>query len=341
MTPKKGFDAGKLPELASSLSKRGWIVVAPVAREGRVRFAQWQPADKIETAAIPGNSIKDFLFPMSEIIAKYSHEGNSFKQEKLGTGNPRTVCLCVRPCDLAALKALDAVFNWDFKDELYNSKRAAMTVVSLACVSHDEYCFCTSVGVKPDSMAGADAALISAGGKFLLEALTDKGREIVEAAGELLLPEAAAPGAAAQVPVRFDAQAVTSWLGGNFDSPFWQEAGIACLGCGACAYTCPTCHCFDIQDEGNHKKSVRARNWDSCGFGLFTLHAGGHNPRPDQSARFRQRIMHKFRYFHDRFGMLLCTGCGRCARVCQSGMSICEVCERIGSIPKKGTTTKK
>ena len=36
MTPKKEFDAGKLPELASSLSKRGYLVIAPIMDEGRV-----------------------------------------------------------------------------------------------------------------------------------------------------------------------------------------------------------------------------------------------------------------------------------------------------------------
>ena len=42
---------------------------------------------------------------------------------------------------------------------------------------------------------------------------------------------------------------------------------------------CPTCWCFDIQDEGPDKNSgERIRLWDSCMFPLFTLHGGrGHN----------------------------------------------------------------
>lgn len=337
MTPKKEFDAEKLAELASILSEKGWLVVAPVMDGEKARFTRWSPSDRIETRAIPCNSVKDLLFPKSEIIAEYSHDGDSFQLERTGTGSRRTVVLCARPCDLAALKALDAVFNWDFKDELYNAKRAAVTVVSLACPAADEHCFCTSVGIKPDSSAGADAALGFAGGgaTLLLEALTEKGREVVEAAGGFLRPAAASPDPAADVPARFDAKDVTAWLGDNFESPFWKEIALSCLGCGACAYACPTCHCFDIQDEGNRKKSVRVRNWDACGFALFTLHAGGHNPRPDQSARFRQRVMHKFRYFHDRFGMLLCTGCGRCSRVCQAGLGVREICEKIAAINKK------
>ncbi len=335
---KQEFDAAKLAELAALLSQKGWAVVAPLAGEGgKVLFSRWDPSRKIEAAAIPDNSIKDFLFPRSEVIAKYEHEGDSFQAGKVGLDVPRTVFLCARPCDLAGLKALDAVFNWDFKDELYNAKRAACTVVSLACPAADEHCFCSSVGVRPDSVEGADAALRFAdnGKMLLLEAFTEKGKALAEAAGNFLRPAAAKPDPAADVPARFDAKAVTEWLGKNFDSPFWEEVSAACLGCGACAYVCPTCHCFDIQDEGNHKKSVRCRNWDSCGFGLFTLHAGGHNPRTVHSARYRQRVMHKFRYFYEKFGMTLCTGCGRCGRMCHAGLAIAEVCEKIDALSKK------
>jgi ferredoxin len=44
--------------------------------------------------------------------------------------------------------------------------------------------------------------------------------------------------------------------------------------------------------------------------------------------------MHKFRYFVDRFGMLACTGCGRCARQCPGGMAIARVCQEIDEARK-------
>ena len=57
-----------------------------------------------------------------------------------------------------------------------------------------------------------------------------------------------------------------------------------CLGCGACAYTCPTCHCFDIVDEGNVERGVRAPE-----LGLLPVphvHAARLRPQPArQSAR--------------------------------------------------------
>jgi ferredoxin len=193
------------------------------------------------------------------------------------------------------------------------------------------------VGGAPDATAGADVILRPAdGGKRLtVEALGEKGEALVAAAGEVVQEGEAAADAVAEVPVRFDAAALAARLAENFESPLWQTLSLACLGCGACAYACPTCHCFDIQDEGTRQESVRLRNWDSCGFGLFTQHAGGHNPRPDQAARWRQRVMHKFRYFVERFGRLACSGCGRCARLCPAGMAMADSCAAIEAAARK------
>jgi ferredoxin len=93
---------------------------------------------------------------------------------------------------------------------------------------------------------------------------------------------------------------------------------------------CPTCHCFDIVDEAEGVTSgTRRRNWDTCQASRFTVHASGHNPRPDQSARFRQRLTHKFHIYLTRFGEVLCTGCGRCSKACPGGMDLPEVLQAI------------
>jgi len=82
-----------------------------------------------------------------------------------------------------------------------------------------------------------------------------------------------------------------------FDSPIWDLISQSCLGCGICTYFCPTCHCFALHDEEVGTEKKRLRIWDSCQFPTFTLEASGHNPRPANSERMRQRIMHKFNYF--------------------------------------------
>jgi ferredoxin len=128
---------------------------------------------------------------------------------------------------------------------------------------------------------------------------------------------------------RFDPAQSRAFLEGNFENPFWSETTLACLGCGACAHTCPTCHCFDIVDEGSASEGSRVRNWDSCQFPLFTAHASGHNPRANQPQRQRQRIYHKFAIYPEKFGAILCTGCGNCTRNCPVGLGVLGVLEAI------------
>jgi len=333
----KLFDASKLGELAKTLAGAGYRVVVPAEDGEVVRYTEWTPEATIRTDAFPVNSAKDFLLPRSEVIDRYELQGDDFVPKEVQPEAPKTALLAVRPCDAQALAMLDTIFNWDFEDELYNARRAATTVVPMVCTEADAQCFCTSVGGAPDSSAGADAMLRPADGgtKFILEPLTKKGEALVEAAGAALTDGEAEPDPPAEVPVRFDPEQVRAWLDENFESDLWDLMSLACLGCGACAYACPTCHCFDIQDEKSGSEVVRLRNWDSCGFGLFTQHAGGHNPRPDQAARWRNRVMHKFSYIPERFSLVGCTGCGRCARVCPAGMAMLDSCVRIEEESKK------
>jgi ferredoxin len=333
----KVFDATKLSDVAAALQAAGYRVVAPIEDGDVVRLKEWTPGASIRPDVIPVNSAKDVLLPPSEVIGRTTFDGNDFTPQDVPVEAPRTVLLAVRPCDAAAMALLDTVFNWDYKDEFYNARREATTVAPVACTSTDDQCFCTSVGGAPDSKAGADAILRPADGgtKFIVEPITEKGKAMLAAAGGTIADGNAKADPPAAVPRRFDAKAVTAWLADHFEDDLWATLGLGCLGCGACTYACPTCHCFDIQDEATRREGVRLRNWDSCGFGQFTLHASGHNPRALQSARWRNRVMHKFSYIPQRFQMLGCTGCGRCARLCGAGMSMAEVCRLIDQESRK------
>jgi sulfhydrogenase subunit beta (sulfur reductase) len=238
---------------------------------------------------------------------------------------PEVVLWGAHPCDTAAYDILRSIFCWDINDEFFVKRLEKLVVIGLACHQSDDYCFCTSVGLAPDSVKGSDILLSPLkNGDYKAEILTEKGQGIVALSPDLFENFNNEDAIIAEVKQKFDTGQVTKKLAEAFENPFWVSNSLRCIGCGACAYVCPTCACFDIQDETKGKNGRRYRSWDSCGFGLFTLHTSGHNPREVQSKRWRQRIMHKFSYMPDRNGTLGCVGCGRCSRGCPVDMNIAE-----------------
>ena len=275
----------------------------------------------------PRNSLKEFLFPRHEELYGYRLGRKKVELTEVPPPAVEQIVLAARPCDAALGPILDHIFNWDYSDASYNRRRELTTIVSLACTGHDAQCFCTSVNSGPADPRGADAMLLALDEGILeVRCYTEKGRRLFEAGTQPSDREATVPPGP---PRRFDLEAVSEFLAGGFEDPRWADFARRCLACGACAFTCPTCHCFDLVNEGAGGRGVRARNWDSCQFGQFTLHASGHNPRGNQGQRQRQRIYHKFRIYPEKFGEILCTGCGNCTRNCPAGLGVQSVLAEI------------
>jgi ferredoxin len=290
---------------------------------------------RLEGFIRPANSAKEYVFPRHEVLYGYQFKGKQIELVPQELPTTEQIVIGARPCDAAALAILDDVFNWDVKDELYNRRRELTTVITLACSEHDDSCFCTSVGSGPRDERGSDVLLIPIDGdKYEVRCLTEKGKKLFGDCPDFRPNENGTVPVAADYagpPARFDLDAVGTFLARGYDQPEWASLTRRCFGCGACAYTCPTCHCFDIVDEGGANGGVRARNWDACQFTMFTMHASGHNPRGDQSVRQRQRVHHKFQIYPDKFGELLCTGCGNCSRNCPADMGVLPVLKAIAT----------
>jgi ferredoxin len=321
----------KLADLVREWLGQGKSAAAPVrVKQDRVLYtALTEPGQMVLTGFIrPANSIKEFFFPRHEKLYGYRFAGQRIELTDVSATDTERLVIGGRPCDAAALPILDHVFNWDSQDSFYNRRREGTTVVTLACAAFDEHCFCTSVGLGPASERGSDALLLPmTGGGYEVRCLTDKGRRLF--AGRTATATETAPVVAGPPPA-FVPAAVRQALERGYDDPAWAPLALRCLGCAACAYTCPTCHCFDIVDEGNGAGGYRAKNWDCCQFSMFTLHASGHNPRQNQAQRQRQRIQHKFRIYPEKFDDVLCTGCGNCSRNCPAGLSIGATLAEVG-----------
>ena len=288
-------------------------------------------------------SPKAILFPQSDTIIEDSLDENDEDHHIMKPvekdSSPRAV-LGIRPCDAKAVTLVNLNFDTsEYQDPYWVKALEATTFVGLACDEPRNTCFCTSTGCGPYNEEGLDVLLIEGGDHYLAKILTDKGKALTEAAGW-----DAPAGEAAEIETRKEAAEAKITSTVEMDNlknqdlmelhgaSFWEDVAFACLNCGTCTYTCPTCWCFDLQDEVHGKAGKRMKNWDSCMFPLFTVHTTGHNPRGTKTQRVRQRFMHKLKYFVDKYDKgIMCVGCGRCVNQCPVNIDIRRVCNLMNS----------
>ncbi|MDP6627409.1 MAG: 4Fe-4S dicluster domain-containing protein [Methanopyri archaeon] len=218
------------------------------------------------------------------------------------------------------------------------NRRDNTLLAGLACTSPDSNCFCTSLGSGPFDTEGLDLLFIDLGNKFLVRSASKNGEAFISE-HKVLFKEATDEAEAADklqektekaMHRKVDVEKLPEKLKTLFDDPVWGDLAQTCVGCYACTYLCPTCHCFDIQDEKRGTKGRRIRVWDSCSNPEYTAHASGYNPRPGRKNRMRNRILHKYQYYPDNFGVIACVGCGRCIDNCPVSNDLVESLKDLG-----------
>jgi ferredoxin len=311
-------------QLFAPQKKKEQIFFAPVSNSSEIVF------DYIQTDESP----KSVLFPKVELLLSYEVKAKEvdITDHSEGKSISPIILFGSRTCDAAALMGMADFFKSDTPDVFTEKRSDALTVICISCTKSDEYCFCTSVGIKPNDTKGSDILLtFIEDNQYYVEVVSEKGKRLVSSFEKYFDKTALVETDkySAKLEKVFSHAEITQRLAKSFNHPIWNEASLRCLGCGACAYVCPMCTCFSVEDEGWGKKGDRLRCWDSCGFSLFTLHTSGHNPRPTQSERWRQRVMHKFSYIPEQSNLLGCVGCGRCSRGCPADMNLKESLQEI------------
>ncbi len=340
-------DEQALLNLLSSLDAAD--VYATVRREKGPAYSNLRKTEGAELAlrdARPSASPKALLQPAKERVAAYDSKGADPAASCPACGE--RVLVGLRGCDLQAIAYLDKVFReGDVRDPFYEDRRRTEILITVDCVKVHENCFCTALGGKPWAEAGFDLNITPVAGGYLLEVGSERGQAIVDKAGAAVR-EATAEELAERDRLRAKACAdlerqnaglrlpekIQEILLGKQESEEWKRLAGECVECAACTFICPTCHCFYLYDQVlGPDKFERVRTWDSCLLGDYSRMAGPAGakptPRPRLATRFANRVLHKFCFSPQQYGMLGCVGCGRCIEACFGKLDLRDLLKEL------------
>ncbi|MHC4460543.1 MAG: 4Fe-4S dicluster domain-containing protein [Planctomycetota bacterium] len=285
--------------------------------------------------------IKEFLFPLRELAAIFPESAEPEDVKPFAVFG-------LKDCDLRSIEILDKVFlEEEFEDSFYVARREKMFILSSDCFEPGESCCCTLFGGQSYAEKGFDLNLAKVKNGFIVEAGSDKGRDFLQKHKDILVKvpsEALAERDSNRAQTRkqleennaeytLDAP-VNEIMENSPDSDVFDVESQKCVECQACTRVCPTCHCFYLYDAKQKDYFAKMKMWDGCMRIGFAAVAGGANPRKMLGDRIKHRLMHKFSFFFDRYGIDMCVGCGRCIDADSHKMDIRVVLKKLSEEPK-------
>lgn len=286
---------------------------------------------------------KKYYFPQKEKLLKFTID--PFQTAKAIAEFEEFILFAVHTCDIAGIQCMDVVFRDGPEDPNYLNRKEKMTIIGIECLDYcDRYANCASMA-NHIPRGGYDLMLVDIGESFIIHINSEKGERLVRNLG--YIKEAGDKDMAVLYFVRekkknifkeeFDAplERVHGVFGDSFNSKVWLDVGRRCVGCGNCTMVCPTCYCFDVDDDMDLSlnSGLRYRIWNSCQMDDFAKVAGGEDFRKGRENRQKHRYYRKFRYPVDKYNRYFCTGCGRCSRACMAGI---ELTETVNSLLSEG-----
>jgi sulfhydrogenase subunit beta (sulfur reductase) len=330
----------KLPELIKKIQSK-YTLFAPTKIDDITLFKSINDYKEINlefcNSKLPPKAL---LFCQTETLFKFK-QGINAEVKSVGFANSKNVIFGVRPCDAKSFTIVDSLFKDDFVDPYYMKKRENTILIGLACIKPGVNCFCTSMDGGPANSEDLDILLTDIGDKYFVEVKSKKGNEIINISKNLFSKSSTkdktkkdevSKKAENAITRNMKTKGIVEKLDKIFENPLWKKISMKCLSCGICTYQCPTCHCFDIQDETTLSNGARVRVWDTCMNPEYTVHASGHNPRPSRMNRTRNRVYHKFNYYPKNYKIIACVGCGRCINDCPVNIDIIDVIDQVREV---------
>jgi sulfhydrogenase subunit beta (sulfur reductase) len=275
-----------LTDLVAALINRGYAVIAPVVRDGAVRY---QPVTAVEQMAhglrdqqdggtyrlVAGDpdlmfeeagtydSPKRYLFPPAQRLYQFHVEKEQFVLDAGPPQVPKLAFFGIRPCDVAAIRVQDRVFGYGDPGTLrcesetyYCEARRQAFLVAINCTNPGGTCFCASMGSGPEAKENFDIAMTELRGGFVITTGSPEGAEIVGAlptrecsSAELELAELKLKGAHEHMGREMETKDLKKILDESIEAPEFDDLAKRCLSCGNCTMVCPTCFCSTVSDS--------------------------------------------------------------------------------------------
>lgn len=303
-------------------------VVGVQAKNDKFAFDELKHADDLRLDYdVTILSPRKYMLPPKEDLLTFKVGGDAHSVQQA----EKTILLGVHPYDVIAINQMDELFSQDEYDTHYMNRRKNITIIACDVVTPSKNVFASSMNTATCDK-GYDILLSDIGNAYVVDAPTEKGQALVkmmsgakEATDADLDKRKAVQEKNRLVLNKHQLECKPSFLPKllekAYNHPVWEEKAKLCYSCGSCNQVCPTCYCFDVQDEVNWDLATgcRYRAWDGCLLQNFATVAGDHNFRKNRADRFRHRLYRKGKYVPGKIGgEIACVGCGRCVSACTS-----------------------
>jgi sulfhydrogenase subunit beta (sulfur reductase) len=335
------FPRERLAVLVERLA-REFRVVGPVRKAADFAWEEVRPetplALEYPTTLLPP---RQFFAPPRETLFRFRRTADGFAFETPAEERP-VALLGVHGCDLTGLRVLRSFHESACRDRVVTDRLDQSFILGVACwVPCMAEAFCRDMGSLENEIP-ADLYAWDLGEVLLVKVLRPRGRAVLADVGAL---EAAAADElvtlrrrvrvrheAFPAHLKFPPAKLPVALEAAHADILWEANAERCLSCGRCNLVCPTCTCFDVQDVASldGAEGARVRSWHGCQVPGFSKVAGGHDFRPSRTEQLRYRVFRKGKYMPERYGMVGCTGCGRCFKHCPTHISIRDIFRQVG-----------
>lgn len=310
-------------------------VYGPVKKVDSYIFAKEEPErfsfDALRTIISP----KKFFTPPKEKMFSFKNGEWITDEDDL---DKKRIIFGLHPCDIHGILILDRLFLEQYPDPYYQRRRNNTAIIGLSC-EPDDKCFCRSTHTDYVE-EGFDLALSDIGDEYLVWIGSSLGDDLQKLAEGLIEEKVDEKDITKYIEWRrkrdklfkldIDLTAMPDIFEISYNEEIWEKLGKYCISCGQCSMVCPTCNCYDVEDNYRFGKDIeRLRHWDSCNFREYSLVAGGHNFREARSERLKLWYTHKLAGFMSIFGKPACVGCGRCIETCPVGINVPNVVKAL------------